>query len=102
MGRTSTIYLLHFTPPYRVPIGETGRVKEAGHYMGSTSAPVAERLATHMAGRGSPLVRAAIGAGCTITLAASWPGDRLEERRLKRHRHHARRCPICKEGAESS
>lgn len=102
MGRTSTIYLLHFTPPYRAPIGTTGRVKIAGHYLGSTAGTVADRLATHLAGQGSPLVRAAVAAGCTVEVAASWPGGRNEEKRIKRSRHHARLCPLCQEGRESS
>lgn len=93
--KTTTVYLLHFEPPYRAPIGDTGRVKTAGHYIGSTGLPVGERLATHIAGHGSPLVRAAKAAGCEVSVARTWPGDRTTERQLKRARHHARLCPVC-------
>lgn len=93
--KTSAIYLLHFDPPYSAPIGTTGRVKLAGHYLGSTSKPVEVRLAEHVAGKGSPLVRAAIASGCAVRLAASWPGGRTEEKAAKRAHHHSRLCPIC-------
>lgn len=101
MSRTTTIYLLHFDPPYVAPIGTTGRVKTAGHYLGSTGCDVAKRVAEHVAGQGSPLVRAAVRAGCTIQLAATWPGGRDDERAAKRSHHHARLCPICRAGAAS-
>lgn len=95
MGRTTTIYLLHFEPPYRVPIGETGRVKTAGHYLGSTGSGVEHRLTEHLTGKGSPLVRAAVLAGSEVSIAATWPGGRADERKVKRQHNHARRCPIC-------
>jgi hypothetical protein len=94
--RTSTVYLLHFEPAYSAPIGDTGRVKIAGHYVGSCAVPVDERVAEHVAGRGSPLVRAAVAAGCEVLLAATWPGDRKAERHYKRGHRHNRRCPICR------
>lgn len=102
MARTRTIYLLHFEPPYEAPIGETGRVKRAGHYLGSCSGSVEERLALHLAGRGSPLVRAAVAAGSDVTVAATWLGGRQEERKVKNQHHHARRCPICRRRRESA
>ena len=97
MSRTSTIYVLHFEPAYEAPIGTTGRVKTAGHYIGSCSGAVADRVAQHTAGRGSPLVRAAIAAGCEVVLAATMPGGRDDERRVKQGHHHARYCPLCTE-----
>jgi len=98
MGRTHTLYLLHFTPPYSVPTA-TGGTKTAGHYLGSTGGEVAKRVADHVAGKGSPLVRAAVRAGCAVELVATWPGGRNDERRLKRAHHHARLCPLCSFGA---
>lgn len=95
MSRTSTIYVLHFDPPYSARIGGTDRFKTAGHYLGSCAGDPLERLAEHVAGTGSPLVRAAVRAGSRIVLAATMPGGRTEERRLKRRHHHARLCPIC-------
>jgi len=96
VSHTSTIYVLHFTPPYVAPIGDTGRVKVAGHYVGSCAGDPEERLAVHLSGAGSPLVRAAVAAGCVVTIAATMPGGRQEERRLKAVRHHARWCPLCR------
>lgn len=95
MARTSTCYLLHFDPPYTAPIQGTERVKTAGHYLGSTAGDVQTRLAEHVAGYGSPLVRAAVAAGCTVTVAATWAGGRADERRAKRAHNHKRLCPIC-------
>jgi len=96
VSRTSTIYLLHFEPPYRAPIGETGRFKSAAHYLGSCEGDPAARLLEHLTGKGSPLVRAAVRAGCNVTIAATWPGGRVDERRVKRQHNHRRRCPICR------
>lgn len=97
MAYTSTVYLLHFDPPYVAPIGNTGRVKVAGHYVGSTAGSVEERLAEHVAGRGSPLIRAAVAAGSRILVAATWPGGRQAERAYKRGHRHKRRCPFCRQ-----
>lgn len=96
MARTDTIYLLHFEPAYLAPIGETGRVKRAQHYLGSCAGDPERRRLEHVAGGGSPLVRAAVAAGCAVELAASWPGGRQDERKVKRQHNHARRCPICR------
>lgn len=95
MSRTDTIYVLHFEPAYRAPIGDTGRFKTAGHYLGSCLGTPHRRLEEHLAGAGSPLVRAAVAAGCKVTLAAAFPGGRQLERQLKRRHHHARLCTVC-------
>lgn len=81
------LYLLHLEPPYR----------HAGHYLGYAD-NIARRVREHVDAtrRSSPLVRAAIGADCTVTLARTWPGgDRTLERRLKRHHGLRPHCPIC-------
>jgi len=96
MARTRIVYLLHFDPPYRAPIGDTGRFKTAGHYLGSTAGSAQQRLAEHVAGQGSPLVKAAVAAGSRILLAGIWPGGRADERKMKRSHHHARRCLYCR------
>jgi hypothetical protein len=85
-GEQGTLYLLHFAPAYH----------HARHYLGWTSGPVEDRVATHLAGRGSPLVAAAVAAGVTITLAASWPGSRTQERRLKDWHKTGQFCPTCR------
>ncbi len=83
---TPQIYLLHFTQPYR----------HAQHYLGFTE-DLDRRLQQHRSGRGSPLVAAAINAGTHFELAATWTGDRREERRLHRYKNSgARLCPICR------
>jgi predicted GIY-YIG superfamily endonuclease len=81
-----TIYLLHFDRTYH----------HAQHYLG-WSTNLEQRLAQHRAGRGSPLIAAAIAHGITFQLAATWPGDRTRERQLHRYKNSARRlCPICR------
>lgn len=86
MSRTSTVYLLHFEPRYR----------HAGHYLGSTLAGSEhDRIADHLTGRGSPLVRAAVDAGCSVVLARTWRGGRDTERRLKDRKNSPRLCPLC-------
>jgi hypothetical protein len=87
MGRTSTVYLLHLEPAYR----------HARHYLGSTARElVADRIAEHVAGRGSPLVRAAVEAGSTVELVRTWTGGRQLERRLKDRHESPRLCPRCR------
>ncbi len=89
VGVAGTIYLLHFDPPYQ----------HAAHYLGWTRARTKEgvlrRVLRHLRGNGSPLVRAAVRAGCTVQLVRVWRNaDRYEERRLKGHAS-TRYCPIC-------
>ena len=80
------IYLLHFERSF----------KHARHYLGWTE-DLDRRLAQHRAGRGSPLIAAAIADGITFELAATWPGDRTDERRLHRYKNSpGRLCPICR------
>lgn len=80
-------YLLHFEP----------RLKHAGHYLGVTDRDVAGRVAYHLAGRGSPLVRAVVASGASVTIARTFPDmTRTEERRLKRQGGLSRHCPTCR------
>ena len=71
-GQPGTVYILHFEPAYR----------HARHYVGWALDPDA-RIAAHLAGNASPLVRAAVAAGVHISVAALLPGSRHLERRLK-------------------
>ena len=82
--KTSTVYLLHFTRPY----------KHARHYMGSTNDLIA-RIAEHRAGRGARLVEVIMQAGIDFVVARTWEGDRNTERRLKNRKGSPRLCPIC-------
>jgi hypothetical protein len=50
-----------------------------------------------MQGRGSPLVRAAVAAGVDVQFAATCPGTRHLERRLKRWHKTGQFCAICRE-----
>jgi hypothetical protein len=87
VARTSTVYLLHFEPRY----------KHAGHYLGSTKQTGShDRILEHLNGHGSPLIRAAIAAGCTVELVRTWKGGRELERKLKDQHHGPRLCPRCR------
>jgi len=82
------LYLFHFTPRYQ----------HAGHRLGWAS-NIARRVDEHLGGgrRGSPLVRAAMRAGCRVELARVWDdGSRSLEARLKRQGGLSRHCPICR------
>lgn len=82
------LYLLHFDPPF----------KHARHYLGWARS-IDRRVRCHLTGgqRSSPLVRAALAAGCVVTVARTWPdADRNTERRLKRQGGLSRHCPTCR------
>jgi hypothetical protein len=80
------VYLLHFDRP----------LAHARHYVGiALDGDPVRRLAEHLAGHGSPLVRAVVEAGIAVDLVLSMPGDRGLERRMH-HRHGSRLCPVCK------
>lgn len=82
------IYVLHIEPAY----------KQARHYIGFTeSDDVTARYQRHMSGRGNPLIKAAVAAGCAVVIAASFPGDRTDERNIKNRSNGAEQCPICRE-----
>jgi predicted GIY-YIG superfamily endonuclease len=78
------LYLLHFSPPYR----------HAGHYLGYTQ-DLIKRLALHLRGRGSPLVRAAVKNGSKVVLVRLWNEDGNAEQEIKRTGSRARLCPLC-------
>lgn len=84
-----TIYLLHFDGP----------LGHAGHYLGWTADESPDdRISYHLCGRGSKLVRAAVLAGCRVSLVATWVADRTEERRMKNCKNHRKFCPKCRPG----
>ena len=84
-GQAGTIYVLHFEPAYR----------HARHYIGWAH-DVDARVREHLASGGSPLVRAAVLAGVDVQLAATFPGSRHLERRLKRWHKTGQFCPRCR------
>jgi predicted GIY-YIG superfamily endonuclease len=78
-----TVYLLHFTIPY----------KHARHYRGWTS-DLQTRLALHRAGQGARLMAVIYDAGIGFVVAKTEPGTRARERQLKQ-RGAGRDCPVC-------
>lgn len=88
-----TVYLLCFAAGGGLPIRPGAA---ATHYLGWTAGTAEDRLAEHVAGRGSPLVRAVVRAGQPVELARVWTdAGRTFERRLKRRRESPRLCPLC-------
>ena len=88
-----SLYLLHLEPRY----------KHAGHYLGFTpDLRVDRRAREHMDGvqhKASPLVLAALKAGCTVVISRRWEGTQYDRRaeRAKKTRGHARLCPLCRQ-----
>ena len=88
-----SVYVLHIEP----------RLAHAAHYVGFSEAPTVDRrVAEHLSGgcKASPLIVAALMAGCAVSLAQRWDGpqfDRAFERRLKNlgGKARANRCPLC-------
>lgn len=80
-----TVYLLHFSRPYR----------HAGHYVGFTT-DLERRLREHRRGSSSPLVRCAVAEGIEIFLARTWREVTVGfETWLHRGGHKHLVCPIC-------
>ena len=78
--------MLHFDPAYR----------HARHYVAWTAGDVDAHPAAHLQGAGSPLIGAAVAAGVSIQLIATFPGSRLLERRVKRWQKTVQFCPTCR------
>lgn len=84
-----TCYLIHIEPSY----------KHARHYLGYTDADDSgkRRFDRHKAGRGSPLIKAALAAGSSCEIVRLWHQvDRHFERKLKNRKSAPRFCPVCK------
>jgi predicted GIY-YIG superfamily endonuclease len=88
------IYLLHFEEP----IGDLDNPHgQAQHYLGfAEDHRLDARIDEHRTGRGAAITRALHRQGIRFVVAAIWPGDRNEERRLKRWHKHRQLCPICR------
>ena len=89
------VYLLHFTP----------KLAHAGHYCGHTPNGVKQRIRAHLSGHGACITRAAVQAGCTLTLVRTWEFEttheaRLFERALKNTKNMPQYCPICRKLAK--
>jgi predicted GIY-YIG superfamily endonuclease len=84
--RIGTVYLLHFDPAYR----------HCQHYVGFTERPIDERFAEHLNGTGSSLTRAAIDAGCVLSVTRTWKGvDQSVEMIIKSRAESPKLCPVC-------
>jgi predicted GIY-YIG superfamily endonuclease len=82
------LYLIHIDPPY----------KHAAHYLGYSD-DIARRVweHVHVPSKASPLLKAALAAGCKLSVARVYLGaGRDFERRLKNRGSHKRHCPTCK------
>lgn len=85
-----TIYLLHYS----------GRTKQRHqHYLG-WSADIERRYAKHRSGQGAGETKKAVAEGLKITMAQTWKGTPLLERRLKEWSREGRKgfagiCPFC-------
>jgi predicted GIY-YIG superfamily endonuclease len=79
-----TIYLLHFSEPY----------KHAAHYIGFTT-DLQSRLDAHANGTGARLLEVITAAGLSFSLARTWNGTRKTERSLKNRKEAPTLCPIC-------
>lgn len=88
-----SLYLLHIEPRYR----------HAGHYLGFTpDLRVNRRAMEHIDGvkhKASPLILAALNAGCTVMIARRWEGAQYDRKaeRSKKTRGHTRLCPLCRQ-----
>ncbi len=81
-----TVYLLHFSEPYR----------HAAHYIGWTSGQLEERLRLHQSGQGARLMEVITDAGLTFELARTWSGDRKLERGKKSQGGAGALCTVCR------
>lgn len=81
------IYLVHLDKP----------MFHAKHYVGYSKGSFKKRLERHRAGGGSKLLKAAKEQGIGYEVVRTWPGNRTQERQLKRQKNTPRYCPICQE-----
>jgi hypothetical protein len=81
-----TVYPLHLEPG--PPI--TG-ARVARHYLGFTECEVKDRVAQHLAGRGSPPGAAVIAACGTVTVERAWSVVDRNFERVRKRRHETPR-----------
>jgi predicted GIY-YIG superfamily endonuclease len=82
------IYLIHFSEP----------LAHARHYIGFVDGDadqVQARLQEHRAGWGAKILAECNRRGIRYDVVATFPGDRSQERRLKRHKKTVCYCPVC-------
>jgi len=91
-----TVYLLHFLEPIGNPSNPRAM---AQHYIGVDQ--TGKRIEVQTAGAGARIVAAVQAKGIGFVVAATWPGDRGLERRLKNRKCAPRFCPVCRGGEAS-
>ena len=89
-----TVYLLHFERPISPN-------SPSQHYCGFTKHGLQERLADHLAGRGSRFTQVAIERGVKFEVVRTWTGGRSFERKLKNRKCLKMYCPVCNPGVRS-
>lgn len=87
MSEIGTIYVFHFSKPYR----------HARHYIGWTR-NLKYRWMHHRNGNGSPLLKAVMQDGGEPILVKKLTGDRNLERKIKNLKNPRNFCPVCKKG----
>lgn len=87
MQNTGTVYLLHFSRPY----------KHARHYLGFCErGNLFDRLKRHAAGNGARLMEIVKTNGIDFALVRTWKNQtRHFERNLKNRKNAPKLCPIC-------
>ena len=85
---TCTVYLIHFSRPYR----------HAQHYIGMCrDGRVEQRLEEHRKGQGARICKQAVEEGIELVLARVWNNvPRYYEQKLKNRGGAAPLCPVCK------
>jgi len=84
MNEMGTIYLIHFSEPY----------KHARHYLG-WAAHLAARIAHHRNGSGARLLEVVNEKGIAWDVVRAWRGTRADEARVKGWNGNCRICPVC-------
>lgn len=87
------VYLLHIEPAF----------KGASHYVGYAD-DVERRMVEHLTGRGAAITKAALEAGCTLTLVRFWAGATMSfEYWLKvKQKNSKALCPCARCGGEKA
>lgn len=85
------LYIIHFSKPF----------KHAQHYIGIAE-DAEKRFKRHLAGNGARLIRAAVQANIGIEFTKhiisthdGYSVAKAEEKRIKSHKNHKKRCPEC-------
>lgn len=80
------IYIIHFDE----------KLAHTQHYIGFCRDGTAKRrLKKHKSGEGARILARLNELGIGYKIVNTLPGDRDEERRLKKQKNHKRYCPIC-------